>query len=153
MTNETRKKPQNDLKDNNTPPKPEGSWLFIFLKAQLSAFLGGISDYSIMISLTQFAGLFYVYSIFISGSIGAVVNYSFNRYWTFKRTDVRKRKQLAKFVVVVVGSISLKSGGTYLLTEFLHLDYRISRLMVDAVVSLGFNFTLQKYWVFKKPKT
>ncbi|MFN8286446.1 MAG: GtrA family protein [Chitinophagales bacterium] len=127
------------------------NWIAVFFKAQFSAFVGGISDYIIMIFLTEFAGLFYVISIGISGTLGAVINYSLNRYWTFKRTDISIQTQLKKFVVVVIGSITLKSGGTYILTEWVHIDYKISRLMVDAVVSLGFNFMLQKYWVFRKP--
>lgn len=127
------------------------NWVTVFIKAQFSAFVGGISDYIIMIFLTEVAGLFYVVSIGISGSLGAVINYSLNRYWTFKRTDIPMQTQLKKFVVVVIGSITLKSSGTYLLTEWVHIDYKISRLMVDAVVSLGFNFMLQKYWVFRKP--
>ena len=127
------------------------NWVAVFIKAQFSAFVGGISDYIIMIFLTEVTGLFYVISIGISGTLGAVINYSLNRYWTFKRTDIPMQTQLKKFVVVVIGSITLKSSGTYILTEWVHIDYKISRLMVDAVVSLGFNFMLQKYWVFRKP--
>jgi len=126
------------------------NWFHIFFKAQLSAFVGGIADYVIMILLTEYAGIFYTYSIMISGILGAVVNFSLNRYWTFKSVDETKRAQLARFVFVVLGSIALKSSGTYLITEYLKVDYRISRLCIDAVVSLGFNFTLQKYWVFNK---
>ena len=103
-----------------------------------------------MILLTEFAHLHYTRSIIISGVLGAVVNFSLNRYWAFKKHDESYRRQLRRFIFVVAGSIALKSSGTYLLTELLHLDYKISRLFVDAVVSLGFNFTLQKYWVFKK---
>jgi putative flippase GtrA len=52
--------------------------------------------------------------------------------------------------MVVAGSIMLKSAGTYLVTTWLILDYKISRILVDIIVSLGFNYTLQTYWVFKK---
>lgn len=124
--------------------------IYTFGKAQFSAFVGGMFDYALMIMLTEFGHLHYTKSIVISGIFGAVINFSLNRYWTFKNRDVSKRKQLRRFVFVVLGSIALKSSGTYLLTELLKLDYKISRLCIDAVVSLGFNFTLQKYWVFKK---
>ena len=40
--------------------------------------------------------------------------------------------------------------GTYMMTEGLAVDYKISRIAVDLVVSLGYNFTLQRYWVFRK---
>lgn len=128
------------------------SSIVVFLKAQISAFLGGLFDYLIMIALTEWGGLFYTYSIAISGVLGAVVNFSINRYWTFGAAKMPTSKQLPKFVAVVIGSIVLKSSGTYLLSEGISLDYKISRLIIDFFVSLGFNFTLQKYWVFTDTK-
>ena len=123
--------------------------LYTFGKAQTSAFIGGMFDYALMIVLTEYGHIFYTKSIIISGLLGANINFSLNRYWTFKNRDVSKRRQLRRFIFVVLGSIALKSSGTYALTELLRLDYKISRLCIDAVVSLCFNFTLQKYWVFK----
>ncbi len=124
--------------------------LLTFGKAQLSAFIGGLFDYGVMIFVTEVFGIFYSISIIVSGLLGAVVNFSINRYWTFNSVNASTTEQLRKFVFVVLGSVTLKSLGTYLFTETLAIDYKISRLMVDAVVSIGFNFTLQKYWVFKK---
>lgn len=118
-------------------------------KAQLSAFLGGLVDYGAMILITEVGNIHYAYSILISGCIGAVVNFIINRYWTFKATEESKLKQIPKFALMVLGSIFLKSSGTTFITEFFKLDYKISRLIVDAFVSLGFNFTLQRFWVFK----
>ena len=135
---------------NPTPANTLRHSIYTFGKAQASAFTGGMFDYGVMILLTEFAHIHYTRSIIISGLLGAVVNFSLNRYWAFKKHDESYRRQLRRFIFVVAGSIALKSSGTYLLTELLHLDYKISRLCVDAVVSLGFNFTLQKYWVFKK---
>nr|WP_244215966.1 hypothetical protein [Pedobacter kyonggii] len=48
-----------------------------------------------------------------------------------------------------MGSISLKSAGTYLLHRSLNLDYKLGRLLIDSIVSYGFNYPLMKYWVFK----
>lgn len=121
-----------------------------FGKAQVSSFVGGMTDYAVMLLLTEVFGVYYVLSIVAGGVIGAVVNFSINRYWTFNATGERKREQLPRFVLVVAGSIALKSGGTWLMTEFLHLDYRISRIIVDGIVAIGWNFTMQKLWVFKK---
>lgn len=120
-----------------------------FAKAQLSAFLGGIVDYLAMLFFTEVVRIFYTYSIAISGIIGAIVNFTLNRVWTFNATHTKKRTQLPKFVIMVAGSIMLKSSGTYVVTTFLGIDYKISRIIVDLIVSLGFNFTLQKLWVFK----
>ncbi len=121
-----------------------------FLKAQLSAFAGGMVDYGIMLFCKEILGFAISTSIVISGSIGAVVNFTINRFWTFKKDEAPVASQLWKFIIVVIGSIILKSQGTPLLSTLTGIDYKITRLMVELVVSLGFNFTLQKYWVFKK---
>ena len=31
----------------------------------------------------------------------------------------------------------------------LNLDYKLGRLLIDSIVSYGFNYPLMKYWVFK----
>ena len=62
--------------------------LFTFTKAQLSASVGGIIDYLIMIFLTEFFHVYYMISIVISGIIGAGINFSLNKIWTFNSKDV-----------------------------------------------------------------
>lgn len=126
------------------------SSLLIFGKSQVSAFVGGIVDYIVMVALTELCGVYYVYSIIVGGIIGAIVNYTINRYWAFDAKEESTMTQIPKFVIVVMGSIFLKASGTYLCTELLGIDYKISRIIVDAFVSFGFNYMLQKHWVFKK---
>lgn len=127
--------------------------IFTFAKAQISAFIGGIVDYAVMIACTEWLHIHYTVSIIISGLIGAIVNFSINRYWAFQNNQSNQSSvtsQLGKFLLMLAGSIFLKAAGTYLLTQGFRLDYRISRLIIDLVVSLGFNFILQNFWVFKK---
>ena len=130
--------------------------LFIFGKAQVSAFLGGTVDYLLMIFFTEVFGIHYTISIAIGGVIGALINFFVNRKWTFSSKGINYYsswfKQMSKFVVVVLNSIVLKSSGTYLLTTMLFIDYKISRIIVNLIVSLIFNYTLQKHWVFRKEK-
>lgn len=121
-----------------------------FFKAQFSAFTGGMVDYVIMILGVEILGFSVRMAIIISGMIGAVVNFTINRYWTFKNDSTPVGEQLWKFIIVVLGSIFLKSQGTPLLADLTGIDYKITRLIVELIVSLGFNFTLQKFWVFKK---
>ena len=121
-----------------------------FGKAQFASFLGGMTDYGIMLLLTEVFGVYYVFSIAAGGTVGGIIMFAINRYWTFRATAVRKRSQVPRFIIVVLGSIMLKSSGTWLMTEFLHVDYRISRIIVDVMVAIGWNFTMQKLWVFRK---
>ncbi len=121
-----------------------------FGKAQLSAFLGGLFDFAIYSIGIQVLGFTAYMSNIVSGSLGAVVNFTINRYWTFDSTSTPVGEQLGKFVVVVVGSIFLKSIGIFFLVDHLSLNPYYSKIIVEILVSLGFNFLMQKYWVFKK---
>lgn len=126
--------------------------IFTFLKAQVAAFLGGITDYGLMILLTEIFKLHFTFSILISGTVGAIINFSINRFWVFKNQSGYNNpinRQLLKFAFVVLGSISLKSLGTLVLQNVFQIDYRIGRIMTDLFVSYGFNYPLIKYWVFR----
>lgn len=121
-----------------------------FLKAQLSAFVGGLFDFGIYTLCYKIFGISAPFSNVVSGSLGAVVNFAINRYWSFESADKSIGSQLWKFVLVVIGSITLKSSGIYVLVDLLNLNFLISKLIVEIIVSLGFNFILQKFWVFKR---
>ncbi|CAA9200647.1 hypothetical protein FLA105534_03158 [Flavobacterium bizetiae] len=126
--------------------------IITFLRAQVAAFIGGITDYGLMILLTEVGKLHFTFSILISGTIGAIINFSINRFWVFKNQSGYSshiNSQLLKFALVVLGSISLKSFGTLVLQKAFQIDYRIGRLITDSFVSYGFNYPLIKYWVFK----
>ncbi|WP_166925148.1 GtrA family protein [Flavobacterium poyangense] len=126
--------------------------ILTFLQAQVAAFLGGLTDYGLMILLTEVVKLHFTFSILISGTVGAIINFSINRFWVFKSQcgyNSRINSQLFKFALVVLGSISLKSFGTLILQKIFQIDYRIGRLITDSFVSYGFNYPLIKYWVFK----
>jgi putative flippase GtrA len=123
-----------------------------FLQAQVAAFLGGITDYGVMILLTEVFKLHFTFSILISGTVGAIINFSINRFWVFKNQSGYSNhinSQLFKFGLVVLGSISLKSLGTLILQKAFQIDYKIGRLITDLFVSYGFNYSLIKNWVFR----
>jgi putative flippase GtrA len=108
-----------------------------------------------MILLTEVFQLHFAFSILISGTVGAVINFSINRFWVFKNQSgysSRINSQLFKFALVVLGSISLKSFGTLIFQKVFQIDYRIGRLITDSFVSYGFNYPLIKYWVFRANK-
>jgi putative flippase GtrA len=128
--------------------------LFVFAKAQVSSFFGGLVDYAVMILGTELLHIHYTLSVVAGGIVGAIVNFSLNKHWAFHSKEAQYKdsglNQFLKFTVVVVNSIILKASGTYLLTELVRFSYIISRLITDLFVSLGVNFVLQHFWVFRK---
>lgn len=128
----------------------------IFSKAQISAFSGGLVDYLTMVFLTEVFAIHYTISIAIGGIIGAVVNFSLNKQWAFYSKDKSYRHslsiQLMRFSLIVFNSILMKDLGTYFITKYGGLDYKLSRIITDIFVSIAINYTLQNNWVFKRNK-
>jgi putative flippase GtrA len=116
----------------------------------------GMVDYLVMILFTEIFYVHYTQSIAIGGVVGAIVNFTVNRTWTFHSNEVPYQisgwKQFLRFVLVVLNSILLKASGTYFFTTILKTNYIISRVITDLTVSLLFNYMLQKYWVFQRKR-
>ena len=97
------------------------------------------------------------WAVACGGVVGAIINFSLNRYWTFRDKQHAYRHglkmQLLKFAATVTGSILLKYLGTYALEHGLGIDYKIGKLISDLFVSVLFNYTLQRFWVFRKAKS
>jgi putative flippase GtrA len=130
--------------------------LFIFTKAQISSLAGGIVDYLTMILFTEVFHLHYTVSIAIGGVVGAIVNFSINHKWAFRSSKLSYKfpawKQFSRFVLVVANSIILKATGTHMITTYLGINYKFSRIFTDMLVSIVFNYTLQRHWVFRRER-
>ncbi|WP_129714073.1 GtrA family protein [Pedobacter sp. SYP-B3415] len=127
--------------------RPEKAGIILFLKAQVAALAGGLSDYAIMILLVDYARIHLSLAIFLSGTVGALINFYINRRWVFLSANAAA-PQLTRFIAMILGSITLKASATWLLTNFLKVDYKFIRIGVDLLVSYSFNYPLIRFWVF-----
>lgn len=132
------------------------SLILNFSIAQVSAGAGSVVDYGLMIASHQLLGLPLFWAIALGGTVGAVINFTLNRYWTFRSKDSSVHystglsRQVLRFALTVLGSILLKYLGTYSLERYAAIDYKLGKLIADLFVSVLFNYTLQRFWVFRK---
>jgi putative flippase GtrA len=106
------------------------------------------TDFLIFIFLAKEMGVWYVASTFISAVTGGIVAFVLNRNWVFMSRDGRLTKQAAKYSIVWGSSILLNTLGLYLIVENTHLVEIVSKIIVSIVVGIGFNFLLNKFFVF-----
>lgn len=119
-----------------------------FFKAQLSSLLATAVDFLTMVCLVELFGLHYSLAVVAGAVAGALSNFLVNRYWSFKVSDMPVKQQSLKYVVVWTGSVLLNVTGVYILTHFARLSYMLSKIIVAVLVGLGFNYVLQKKYVF-----
>ena len=120
-----------------------------FLKAQASSFLATFFDFSTTFVLVGVFGWNPIAATVLGTMMGGVTNFTVNRYWVFEATDKAAPTQMAKYLLVWTGSMLLNAAGMQLLTSYLEIDYRISKVVVSLLVGFGYNYLMQKKFVFK----
>ena len=56
--------------------------------------------------------------------------------------------QLLKYLFFFLGNILLSAAGIYAFTEFLHINYIISKLLSSVLLGVSYNYYMQKHFVF-----
>jgi len=104
-------------------------------------------DFVILWLLTS-NGMFYLYSAMISFIIGHSINYTLNKFWTFRDSRIPFFSGYWKFVILGIIGIGLTELYMFIFTSQLGLFYLYSRIVTAVIVSL-FNFGANSYFTFK----
>ena len=120
-----------------------------FFRAQITAMLATAVDFIVMISLKELLGFWYLFAVIIGTLVGGLVGFLLGRNWAFISKAAKLIKQVRKYFFVMVGSFLLNVGGVVFLVESMHIQYIIAKVIVAIIVGIGFNFVLQRYFVFK----
>ena len=81
--------------------------------------------------------------------VGALVNYSMNRVWTFQ-SKAAPSPQLVRYALVSASGAGFNSGGMTLLLHYLNWGPSLSWIVIRLLVSWGWNLPLQRFFVFPK---
>lgn len=122
--------------------------MLVFARAQVSSFIATFVDWLCTIGLAH-CGVIYSAATALGAISGGLCNFAINRNWVFRQKDERAHKQLLRYATTWVISFFLNVGGTILCTECLGWHYLLSKLSVAVLVGVGFNYFMQKYFVFK----
>lgn len=130
-----------------------------FSKAQLSSLVSTACDFlstACMFSLTHHVVASTASGAFVGGAVNCAINYN----WTFKGTCRTKKGVVCRYIIVWLGSMALNTAGTewgVKLVRWLGLWTAQNlglvmtvKAVVAVVVAVTWNFTTQKYYVYKK---
>jgi putative flippase GtrA len=121
------------------------------VKAQVAALLGTCVDFLVTIICVEMLHSWYVLATVLGNAAGGVTNFYLGRHYVFHAAQHSSPAQGVRYFVVWLGSMLLNAAGVYLFTQVLHLNYLHSKIVVSLLVGIGFNYLLQRYFVFKKP--
>ncbi|MBQ7441157.1 MAG: GtrA family protein, partial [Prevotella sp.] len=103
--------------------------IITFCKAQLSAQIATVVDFTVTALLAELFGIWYLIATFVGALSGGVVNCIVNYHWVFKAQELKKQFVAIKYLFVWCGSILLNTAGTYVLTELSAQHYLISKVV------------------------
>lgn len=121
-------------------------WQFIkFTVCNQTAWL---ADVGIFALAYEVFGLYYIYSKALSYTVGALVSYMLNRYFTFRAQTRFLSKTLIKFIAVNCLSITLSLSSMYVFNDVCGLPVWAGYFL-SILFSFSTNFLGNRFWVFK----
>jgi putative flippase GtrA len=119
-----------------------------FVKAQVASLSASIIDFLTTLVCKEVFHVWYLLGSVIGTTAGGAVNFMMGRNWVFGTTQRNIKVQIFKYVLVWTGNLLLTTGGVYLVTHYLHVNYILSKVIVSCTVGTGYNFLMQKKFVF-----
>jgi putative flippase GtrA len=123
--------------------------MITFLKANISSSIASFLDYFVTIFLVHFFRVDVVIASATGTMCGGIINFLVGRNWVFESKKRKVQEQAIKYGVVWAGNFLLNTGGMYVLTTLLTVHFVISKLFVSLMIGFGYNYTMQKKYVFK----
>jgi putative flippase GtrA len=107
-------------------------------------------DFAVMIALVERLGVSPVAGTVVGASLGAITNFSLGRAWVFRRHSGHWAAQGARYAVVAAASAGWNALGEHLVHDVAGMQYVAARVLVSIVVSLLWNFPMQRRFVFRE---
>jgi putative flippase GtrA len=119
-----------------------------FLKTQAASIIGSAADFLVTVVLVEVFHCWYIAGNTSGNICGAVTQFLLCKDWVFKKNNDKAVTQIIRFVVVWLGNLLLSATGVYLLTQFIGLNYIISKLIISVLLGVSYNYLLLKKFVF-----
>lgn len=136
---------------SSVPPAPRTGLAGLLGRHQAGSFASTVVDFAAMTFLVSVVGLPATVGTAAGAAAGAVTNFTLGRTWIFRSREASRMAQGARYAAVSVASLAFNTLGEYALHDRLGLQYQLARVVVSVVVSLAWNFPLQRHFVFRSP--
>ncbi|MCW3106075.1 MAG: GtrA family protein [Segetibacter sp.] len=123
--------------------------MLTFLKANISSSIASFFDYLVTIFLVTFFRVDVVIASTTGTLFGGILNFLIGRTWVFQSRKRKVHQQAMRYGIVWTGNLFLNTSGMYILTKLLKVHYVVAKLFVSLIVGFGYNYVLQKKYVFK----
>ena len=121
-----------------------------FARSALTSLFTTALDFGALTGLVELLGIDYVLATLLGTLVGSLSNFTINRVWAFDARDRPGTGQFVRFLLVQAGSSLWHTLGVWVLTRFLGLPYQESKLIISVVAYLGWNYPMNRWYVFRR---
>ena len=123
--------------------------MLTFLKANIASIIASLLDYMITLLAVSYFKTDVVLGGVIGTLSGGVINFLLGRHWVFTAENNNVYAQAGKYMLVWSGNLFLNAAGMYVLAKLAGFHYMIAKACTSVLVGIGYNYGLQKKYVFK----
>lgn len=120
-----------------------------FIKANVSSLISSFCDFLITIIIKELLNADPFLASVIGTISGGIINFIIGRYWVFKVYNFNIYQQSRRYFIIWAGNLCLNALGVYVLLHYAGLNYILAKLIISVTVAAGYNYPLQKKYVFK----
>lgn len=120
----------------------------LFIKYNLFAGISTLLDLILIYILTEFFGVWYIYSVTLGYMAGVSLNYILNKYLNFKNKSRKIVLQFGLFISIALVGLLFNQIIIYILVESLGIWYIFAKIIAVLLV-MFWNFTRHKKWTFR----
>jgi putative flippase GtrA len=120
-----------------------------FLKVNIAAILASLGDLLFTFLLKYVGHLDAVLASIIGTILGGIINFLIGRIWVFKTSQSNFSEQGKKYFLIWLGNLLLNASGVYILIKLMGMQYLFAKMATAITVAIGYNYPLQKSYVFK----
>jgi putative flippase GtrA len=141
-------------KNTESPPAPSDvaakQARGTFSRSALTSIFTTALDFATLTALVELLGVNYVLATWLGTIVGSLSNFTINRVWAFSARDRPPAGQFARFVLVQAAASVWHTLGVWIFTRFVGLPYQVSKLAIAALVYLGWNYPMNRWFVFRR---
>jgi len=120
-----------------------------FLKANAASLIASFCDFLITIVIKEWLDADPLLASVTGTVSGGVINFFIGRYWVFEARHLNVYHQGRRYFIIWAGNLLLNASGVYILLHYVGFNYILAKLITSVIVAVGFNYPLQKRYVFK----
>lgn len=114
----------------------------------LIGLISTLIDIGLLYGLTQYAGIWYMYSATVSYTSGMVVNFILNKYFNFQDTSRNYLRQFFSFALISMSSLALTLCILYVAVEICSINYLLGKI-IAVIVAFFWNYFGQSRITFR----